>query len=101
MGADTVLGLLETTSCAGARPTRPMTGPNDGARDVIDCGENAGEDETTPDNDADIYTPGVDEINNCEKLREPESARARVASLPGQRRKRRTRPGRMGRTSES
>jgi hypothetical protein len=45
---------------------------NDGRRDVIDCGENAGEDETNPDNDTDIYSPGVGEINNCENPNPPE-----------------------------
>ena len=50
----------ETTSCA-ERGTAHRT--NDGARDVIDCGECT---------DSGIYTPGVDEITNCKSLNPPE-----------------------------
>ena len=58
MSGHMVFGGPETTSCGG---TAHKT--NDGARDVIDCGEGK---------DTVIYTPGGDMIPNCENLNPPE-----------------------------
>ena len=60
MGGDMVFGGPRRRPPA-QRGTAHRT--NDGARDVIDCGEGT---------DTGIYTPGVDEITNSKSLNPPE-----------------------------